>query len=124
MIDNLETPAASALVTWLTASEGGRASGAPTAPVYAANCTFPLGGERDTVPGWPATAEKFSVLIQRVGDGPNGAWLCNVDFFAMDLVTAYLTPGARMLVMEGPKVVGNATIYEVFDTIPTDPERP
>ena len=118
MIDSLEHPVASAFVTWLPASEGGRASGPPSAAVYAANCTFALGGERETVPGWAATTEMFSVLIQRVGDGPNGAWLCNLDFLAADLVAAYLAPGVHMIVMEGPKVVGDATICEVFD-----PER-
>jgi hypothetical protein len=123
MIDNLEHPAASALVTWLSAAEGGRASGPPSAPVYAANCEFALGGKRETVPGWPATAELFSVLIQRVDDAPEGAWLCNVDFFAKDLVAAYLAPGAHMIVMEGPKVVGDATICEVFNTDERDPER-
>lgn len=113
MIENLENRMASALVTWRTAAEGGRASGPPTAPVYAANCAFPLGGERETVPDWPATAEKFSILIQKVGE-PSDGWLCDLDFFAPDLVMPYLVPGALMLVMEGPKVVGEATIQAVF----------
>lgn len=113
MIVNIENPVASAYVTWLPASDGGRVSGPPSVAVYAANCAFPLGGERETLPGWPATAEKFSVLIQKIGDGPDGAWICNLDFFAPDLVASYLTPGARMLVMEGPRVVGTATIREV-----------
>lgn len=32
------------------------------------------------------------------------------------LVADYVAPGAHMIVMEGPKVVGDATICEVFDT--------
>ena len=115
MIENIQNPVARASVTWLPASAGGRSSGPPTAPVYAANCTFPLGGERETVPGWPATAEKFSVFIQRIGDGAGGAWFCNLDFMSPDLVATYLSPGAPMLVMEGPSVVGEATITEVLD---------
>jgi hypothetical protein len=120
MIEKIENPVATAYVTWLPASAGGRTSGPPTSPVYAANCTFPLGGERETVPGWPATAEKFSVFIQKIGDGPGGAWQCNLDFIAPDLVATHLAPGALMLVMEGPKVVGEATVIEVFDIGGTD----
>lgn len=114
MIDNLDAPAATALVTWLTREQGGRVSGPPTGPVYAANCTFPLGGEAETVPGWPANAEIFSLLLQKVESVDSGAWLCKIDFFARDLVAGYLAPGADMLVMEGPKVVGTATIEDVF----------
>jgi len=114
MIENIDTPAATALVTWLTPEQGGRRSGPPTAPVYAANCSFPLGGEAETVPGWPATAEKFSLLLQKLDVTDTGAWLCKIDFLARDLVAGYLVPASSMLVMEGPKVVGNATIEEVF----------
>jgi hypothetical protein len=114
MIDNLETPAATALVVWFTPEQGGRLSGPPTAPVYAANCSFPLGGESETVPGWPATAEKFSLLLQKVEITDDGAWLCKIDFMARDLVADYLAPAAPMLVMEGPKVVGQATIEDVY----------
>jgi len=122
MIENIENPVAIALVDWLQPSAGGRTSGPPTAPVYAANCTFPLGGERETVPGWPATAEKFSVFIQKVDDGPDGAWICKIDFIAPDLVAPYLGRGVQMLVMEGPKVVGQATITDVFEiSNATDP---
>lgn len=113
-MESIGTPVASAYVTWLPTSDGGRVSGPPTAPVYAANCTFPLGGEPVLVPGWPATAEKFSVFIQKVGDGPEKAWLCNLDFIAPELVADYLKVGAQMFVMEGPKIVGAATIVEVF----------
>jgi hypothetical protein len=122
MIEKIGNPVARAHVTWLSASAGGRTSGPPTAPVYAANCTFPLGSERETVPGWPATAEKFSVLIQKISDCPDGAWQCNLDFIAPDLVAAYLSQGASMLVMEGPKVVGEATIIEVFGASGLDSE--
>jgi hypothetical protein len=114
MIENLDTPAALALVRWLTPEQGGRASGPPTVPVYAANCSFPLGGEAETVPGWPATAEKFSLLLQKIEVAEGGAWLCKIDFLARDLVVDHLVPRSPMLVMEGPKVVGHATIEDVF----------
>jgi len=114
MIDNIEAPAATATVTWFAPDEGGRSSGPPSGAVYAANCAFPLGGEPETIPGWPATAEKFSLLLQKIEERADRSWLCKVDFFAPDLVAAYLSRGAQMLVMEGPKVVGDATIEEVF----------
>lgn len=114
MIENLDAPAATALVTWLTPEQGGRLSGPPTATVYAANCSFPLGGEAEAVPGWPATAEKFSLLLQQVETMTSGAWLCKIDFLARELVADHLIPSAVMLVMEGPKVVGHAAIQEVL----------
>lgn len=117
MLENIDTPVATARVTWLAPEEGGRRSGPPAAPVYAANCTFPLGGEAATIPRWPATVEKFSLLLQKVGEQPDSTWLCNIDFFAPGLVASYLVAGAPMLVMEGPKVVGRALITEVFDDV-------
>ena len=114
MIDNIEEPVASAIVTWPSPEQGGRRSGPPTAPVYAANCTFPMGGEAEVATDWPATAEKFSLLLQLVTEMPTGAWACKLDFLARDLAIRHLRPGARMLVLEGPKVVGHARIVEVF----------
>lgn len=113
MIDNIESPAAIARVTWLTAEQGGRRSGPPTAPVYAANCAFPLGGENEVVPGWPGTAEKFSVLLQKQDVIADGSWVCKVDFLARHLVAPHLRTSAEMLVMEGPKVVAHAIITGV-----------
>lgn len=101
-------------------------SGPPTARVYAANCTFPLGGERELVPGWPATGEMYSLLLQKRTELPNGAWLCYADFLALDLVAEYLRPGAQMIVMEGPKVVGYGRIQEVIkkDLGPANSRQP
>ncbi|WP_157575003.1 hypothetical protein [Jiangella muralis] len=114
MIEKIETPAATARVTWRSPHEGGRKSGPPSAPVYAANCAFPIGGETELDPGWPATAEKFSLLLQRIAESPAGEWECKLDFLARNLVKQYLQPGAVMLVMEGPTVVGKAIISDVF----------
>jgi hypothetical protein len=118
MIEKIEYPAALALVRWIPAEEGGRRSGPPTALVYAANCTFPLGGESELIPGWPATAEKLSLLLEQVGIGEDGRWTCKVDFLVPELAGPYLVVGAPMLVMEGPKVVGEAVITEVFEGTP------
>lgn len=113
VIDHIATPVAIVVVSWLGAEQGGRRSGPPTAPVYAANCTFPLGGEEELIPGWPATAQLYSLLLQKREEFADGTWLCSVDFFARDLVAPYLKRGASMYVMEGPKVVGFATVQDV-----------
>jgi len=114
MRDEIAEPLAMGTVSWLSHAQGGRSSGPPTAPVYAANCTFPLGGEEELIPGWPATAEEFSALLQRTGENADGTWECRIGFLAPDLVSEYLRPGAIMLIMEGPtKVVGQAIIREV-----------
>lgn len=113
MIDNISSPAAWADVRWRSAADGGRKSGPPTAPVYAANCTFPLGSESDMVPGWPATAEKYSLLLQKLSENADGAWHCALDFLARDLVAGLITPGAEVLVMEGPRVVGDAIVTAI-----------
>lgn len=56
-------------------------------------------------------------MLQKVDERPDGSWVCNLDFFARELVATYLSPGASMLVMEGPKVMGQATIEAVFDDV-------
>jgi len=102
-----------AMVTWLSADDGGRQSGPPSAPVYAATCVFPLGGESEVQPGWPGTADQLSVLLQETEAGSDGSRVCKVDFIARDAVRPFLHPGANMLILEGPKIVATAVVYEV-----------
>lgn len=113
VIQEISSPIAWADVYWRSATDGGRKSGPPTAAVYAANCTFPLGGEADLVPGWPSTAEKYSLLLQQLEIRADSSWYCAIDFLARDLVTDYLVVGATMLIMEGPRVVGDALIRKI-----------
>ncbi|MBS2966712.1 hypothetical protein KGA66_26990 [Actinocrinis puniceicyclus] len=113
MRDRIEQPVAYAVVSWLSAEQGGRRSGPPTAPVYMATAVFPLGGERETQPGWPATADKLSVLLQETPGTSDGGRIYKVDFLVRDLARPFLHPGAKMLVTEGPKVVASAVIREV-----------
>jgi hypothetical protein len=117
MITDIPEPWALATVNWLTAEQGGRSSGPPTAPVYAANCVFPLGEDAALVPGWPAAGEMFSLLLQKRREQPDGTWLCAVDFLVREAVVPYVVRGAPMLVMEGPKVVGRAVIEDVFPEV-------
>jgi len=113
MIEKIEQPLAYALVSWLLPEEGGRSSGPPTAPVYAATCVFPLGGETEVQSDWPASTDQLSVLLQEVEEFPDRVRLYKIDFLVRDLARPFLHPGADMLVMEGPKVVAKAAVLSV-----------
>ncbi|SDM67647.1 hypothetical protein SAMN04489726_2854 [Allokutzneria albata] len=94
---------ARALVRWKSAEEGGRVSGPPTAPVYAATAVFVEGGQR--------TADHLSILLQDLGGLEDGR-LCAVDFLVRELAAPHLVVGGELLVMEGPKVVATARVIE------------
>jgi YD repeat-containing protein len=61
------TPAAEAVVSWCSAEDGGRRSGPSTAPVYAATAIFVQGGEQEVQPGWPASADQLTILLEETG---------------------------------------------------------
>ena len=111
----IEKPVAIARIRWLTASEGGRKSGPPTAPVYMATSVFQLGGEEETVPGWPGTADHLSILVQRIEEQGDGVDISLIGFLVPELARAHLHPNARLLILEGPKVVAGATILELIE---------
>lgn len=116
MIETIENPMAIAQVSWLTAEEGGRQTGPPTARVYAATCVFPLGHDAEVHPGWPAAGDALSILLEAV-DGPGDrSGTYKVDFLARDLARTYLHTGADVLVMEGPTVVAKAIIRQVTES--------
>jgi hypothetical protein len=116
MITSIESPLALARVRWRTFEEGGRRSGPPTAPVYAATCVFPLGHDGEVQPGWPGSADQLSVLLQHADADADAAYrLYRVGFLAPDLARPFLRPDARMLVLEGPKVVADGIVEAVFD---------
>lgn len=113
MIDHIEAPVARATVRWTPPADGGRRTGPPTAPVYAAACVFPLGGDDEVLPGWPAPAECFSVLLEARGAvAETGEY--DVGFLAPELAAPFVEVGASMLVMEGPKVVATAVVDVVY----------
>lgn len=116
MRDRIERPVAHAVVSWLSAEQGGRRSGPPTAPVYMATAVFPLGGKRETQPGWPTTADPLlSVLLEEIPGSSRDARVYKVDFLVRDLAIPFLHPGAEMLITEGPvKVVASAVIRDVL----------
>lgn len=114
MRDRIERPVAHAVISWRPADQGGRRSGPPTAPVYAATAVFPLGGEMETQTDWLATGDMFSVLLEEVQGSPESAREYKVEFLARDLVRRFLHPGAEMLITEGPKIVASAIIRDVL----------
>jgi hypothetical protein len=73
LMDGLEKPFAHAVATWVSAEMGGRKSGPPTGPVYAATCVFVHGGDAEVQPDWPAQGEHFSILMQPTEILPGGA---------------------------------------------------
>ena len=110
-------PVATAVLTWLTPDEGGRCSGPPNSHLYAATCVFPLGGEAEVQPGWPATAdEMFSILLEEIEvlDASNERRY-KVGFLAPELAKPYTHDGAELLIMEGPRVVAHGRIDTVFE---------
>lgn len=114
MIENIADPVAQAVVTWVTAEMGGRVSGPPAGPVYAATSVVVDGADAEVLPGWPATADQLSILLQEIESLPGGARICMVDFLARDLARPFVRPGATFLIMEGPKVVATAVISDVI----------
>ena len=119
MISNIEDPLALAAVTWVSAEEGGRRSGPPTAPVYSATAVFKLGHDAEVMPGWPATADQISVLLQRVSQPAAPEEVVKVGFLYPELAQSSLRDGAEFLVLEGPKVVAHAVVTELLPgTVP------
>lgn len=112
--DKTENPVACAEVRWRTAGEGGRRSGPPTVPVYMATAVFVLGDESEVQPGWPASADQISILLEKTGERADGTWSCTVGFLVPDLAWPHLHPTAELLVLEGPRTVAVARITEVF----------
>jgi hypothetical protein len=64
MMTRIADPLAEAVVIWRTAEQGGRRFGPPTAPVYAATAVFVRGGDREVQPGWPASVDQLSILLE------------------------------------------------------------
>jgi hypothetical protein len=115
MIKDIKEPLAHAVVTWVTPEMGGRRSGPPSRPVYAATSVFVRGGDAEVQPGWPTRADQLSILVQMTETLPGGAWLCKIDFLARDLAAPLVRPGAVLLIMEGPKVVATAVVTAVAE---------
>ncbi|RKS76906.1 hypothetical protein BZB76_2273 [Actinomadura pelletieri DSM 43383] len=114
MMEKIEEPVADAVVRWHPAEQGGRRTGPPTAPVYMATAVFVLGGDDEVRPGWPGSAEQFSILLQKIGEFEDDIWTCLVGFLVPESVRPHLHPGATLLVLEGPHTVATARITTVL----------
>jgi hypothetical protein len=80
-----------------------------------ATAVFALGDESEVQPGWPASADQLSILLEKTGELDDGRWSCAVGFLVPDLARSHLQhPGAELLVLEGPRTVAVAHITEVF----------
>ena len=113
-MEKIESPVAEGMVLWRTPDEGGRRSGPPTAPVYMATAVFVQGGEEEVQPGWPASADKLSILLQeteRLGDDRRR---CLIGFLVSELALPHMRPGAELLVLEGPRTVAHVKIETMF----------
>jgi len=116
MIDQLENPVATAVVTWKSKEAGGRVSGPPTASVYAATCVFLQGGDEEIQPGWPGSADQVSILLEAETDGSGSRGdLYKVDFLVREIARPFLKPEAVFLVMEGPRTVAEGRIQTVHE---------
>lgn len=112
MVIAFKEPLAVAAIRWLPESQGGRSSGPPTAPVYAATATFRSDSEG-------SDADLLSILVQRVRTQPDGSDLASIGFLVPELARPHLRLGAEPLITEGPNVVAHAVIHELLQ-----PERP
>jgi hypothetical protein len=110
----IEKPLAIATLTWVSAPAGGRRSGPPTAPVYAATAVFGEGDEAEVHPGWPVTADQVSILLQRLSPSPEVVEDFKIGLLFPEMVISNVRPGAEFVVLEGPKVVAHGVIREVL----------
>lgn len=96
---------------WLHPSEGGRRTGLPTGPTYAATARF----AEDPDSEW------FSVVLRPVGPVSLGDYeIPQVDLNLLapeDLpdVVAALAPGRRLLITEGARTVAEGTIVSIHE---------
>lgn len=110
----IKNPMAIVHIRWLSTEEGGRKTGPPSAPVYAATAVFRLGDESEVMPGWPATADQMSILVERAAAVADGIESGRIGFLVPDLARPFLRVGAEVLIMEGPRVVADATVIELL----------
>jgi hypothetical protein len=107
-------PAAVAEIRWLPPESGGRVSGPPGPGEYAANVVFLSEGEPERADPWNA-GSYMSIVVRLDGVKHGGRDVAQVGFLAPEMASEYLRPGRGMLLMEGPKVVADATIVDLIE---------
>jgi hypothetical protein len=113
-MEKIERPMAEGVVVWRTHKEGGRRSGPPAAPVYMATAVFVQGGEEEVQPGWPASADQLSILLQETEWLDDDRQHCLVGFLVPELALPHIRQGAELLVLEGPRTVARVRIETVL----------
>ncbi|MFF1921999.1 hypothetical protein ACFVW8_15675 [Streptomyces sp. NPDC058221] len=78
-----------------------------------ATAVFVRGDDRELRPGWPASADHLSILLEETAVHEDGSRTCRVDFLVRDLALPYLVPGGEILILEGPRVVASARVSTV-----------
>ena len=125
MVRHISSPLAYGRVTWLAAEAGGRRTGPPAGPHYAATAVF-LGVRQqlEGAPSEPHVDEHWSILLE--WRDPVAGWSGDVmiDFLAKDLVAPLLAPGVRLGVMEGTRLVGEVVVTGVAEANPVQPPGP
>lgn len=107
-------PMAEGRIRFLTSAQGGRKSGPPAGPQYAANIRF------GTVDG-STRSELYSIFIQRTGVEPDGTWYCLIDFVARKEIARWLTERSDFTVYEGPeRPVATGVITVIYPSISRD----
>jgi hypothetical protein len=95
-------PIATAYISWLSLEEGGREK-PPSGTIYAATAKFAEQSD-----------EFFSVVLQRMHRPrftPTEKY--DLDFFAPELVVDRLSPGTKLWITEGPRIVAHGEIVSV-----------
>lgn len=80
-----------------------------------ATAVFVQGGEDEVHPGWPASADQLSILLQETKRLDDDSRCCLVGFLVPELALPYVHAGAELLVLEGPRVVAGVRIETVLD---------
>ena len=91
---------------------GGKLSGPPSGPVYAATAVAVMGNDAEVLPGWPASAPQFSVVLEFDTPPLEAVWSPARVRPLVDGApgTEALVPGAELLVMEGPRDVARLVL--------------
>ena len=93
-----------AVIEWLPAEQGGRRTGPPAGPQYAAPARFLAHSDMWLVADWDLVLEKIDYL------GGTDKWLANVHFRVAEAPHQWLEDGAKFELYEGKRCVAQGQI--------------
>jgi len=97
-------PTMRATIDWIPPEEGGRRSGPPSGPDYAAPAKFTEHADAWLIEAWDLLVHQVECL-----GGPN-KWLADVQFRVDEAPHAWLMPHAVFELYEGRRCVAKGTI--------------